>query len=221
MRPSSNQGSPNDVQRLDTIGATVREIYRQAGWPSVTIAQVARRAGLSRVAVRSGFGDRDGLAAAVWEQFIPTFDRLSVEDRAGVAVAVDRFLLALVDRAQEHPEVTESMLRSYRSSDVRLAARPASERIDQRVVHPRARVPVARLLSELLLRRPSSFRSSSRQTQEPFIIEAATTMADLAMSRGSLLPGRDPEAIVESIMVLCLDGLLARRRRAQSPARPR
>lgn len=93
----------------DTLLDAVGEQIAEAGWSNVPMAQVARRAGVSRQTLYNEFGDRTGIATAYVlreaERFLVDVEQAiaaSPDDpREAVAAAFEVFLTA----ASEHPIV--------------------------------------------------------------------------------------------------------------------
>ena len=59
------------ARRIDELLAAARELVRENGPEAVSIAEVARRVGLSRPALYEYFGSRDELLAAILDDEIP------------------------------------------------------------------------------------------------------------------------------------------------------
>jgi AcrR family transcriptional regulator len=108
---SERRGYPVAARALlrDTLLDAVGELLAERGWSDVPMAEVARRAGVSRQTLYNEFGDRGGLARAYVlreaERFLGDVER-AIEGRPGdprgaVAAAFEVFLTA----ASHHPIV--------------------------------------------------------------------------------------------------------------------
>lgn len=97
--PRARQGRAiaNDVRILDAAEA----VLANDGWEDASVLRVAERAGLSRRAVLSRYGDRAGVTAAVWTSHLadPLRDALgavvaarATSDASQLASALDPFL---------------------------------------------------------------------------------------------------------------------------------
>ena len=93
----------------DTLLDAVGELLAERGWNDVPMAEVARRAGVSRQTLYNEFGDRTGLAQAYVlreaERFLEDVERAIAshpdDPRGAVAAAFEVFLTA----ASHHPIV--------------------------------------------------------------------------------------------------------------------
>ena len=93
----------------DTLLDAVGELLAERGWSDVPMAEVARRAGVSRQTLYNEFGDRTGLAQAYVlreaDRFLDDVERAIVsragDPRGAVAAAFEVFLTA----ASHHPIV--------------------------------------------------------------------------------------------------------------------
>ena len=93
----------------DTLLDAVGELLAERGWSDVPMAEVARRAGVSRQTLYNEFGDRTGIAQAYVlreaERFLEDVERAIAsrpdDPRGAVAAAFEVFLTA----ASHHPIV--------------------------------------------------------------------------------------------------------------------
>jgi AcrR family transcriptional regulator len=93
----------------DTLLDAVGELLAERGWSDVPMAEVARRAGVSRQTLYNEFGDRTGIAQAYVlreaERFLSDVERAIAsrpgDPRGAVAAAFEVFLTA----ASHHPIV--------------------------------------------------------------------------------------------------------------------
>jgi AcrR family transcriptional regulator len=93
----------------DTLLDAVGDLLRERGWNDVPMAEVARRAGVSRQTLYNEFGDRTGIAQAYVlreaESFLAdveaAIDRRPGDPRGAVAAAFEVFLTS----ASRHPIV--------------------------------------------------------------------------------------------------------------------
>jgi AcrR family transcriptional regulator len=91
----------------DTILRATDELVAERGWPAVTMAQVATRAGVSRQTVYNEVGGRDALAQAyaLWaaDQLLDEVERCLAEHRDDLHEALLVALELFLDQAAEHP----------------------------------------------------------------------------------------------------------------------
>jgi AcrR family transcriptional regulator len=206
---------PDDERRTAMVRA-VNDLYQRRGWSSVTLTGVAERVGTNRAAVRNQFGDRDGLAVAVWSRFVAGLQRAGdrVHGRSVIAT-IEEYLIEVVARAQEHPEVTESLLRTFRTRDLRVADEGSSARAP--IVDPRAAVPIAEGLYAVLATAPDQFRQIGADSRRS-LFNVANQMCEASLARAVLQPLADPVDIVSFTTALSLDGMAKRRRRSEGTA---
>jgi AcrR family transcriptional regulator len=91
----------------DTILRATDELVAERGWPAVTMAQVATRAGVSRQTVYNEMGSRPELARAyaLWaaDQLLDEVERCLAEHRDDLGEALVVALELFLDQAAEHP----------------------------------------------------------------------------------------------------------------------
>lgn len=91
----------------DTILRATDELVAERGWPAVTMAQVASRAGVSRQTVYNEMGSRPDLARAyaLWaaDQLLDEVERCLAEHRDDLHEALVVALELFLDQAAEHP----------------------------------------------------------------------------------------------------------------------
>jgi AcrR family transcriptional regulator len=91
----------------DTILRATDELVAEHGWPAVTMAQVANRAGVSRQTVYNEMGTRQGLARdyALWaaDQLLDDVERCLALHRHDLQEAVIAAFAMFLDQAPEHP----------------------------------------------------------------------------------------------------------------------
>jgi AcrR family transcriptional regulator len=149
--------APRDVTRADRdrVASAANAVYNAYGWAGLTVEAVAARCDGGRPEVVATFGDRDGLASAVWARSVPFLKTVvrscaaleSVRDIAGI------YLQAVVDQARMDHDLTVHFLDGVLRYTARYGA-PDPDRIDD----PRALVPVPQLLAPLLRARAGQFR---------------------------------------------------------------
>ena len=113
----------------DTILRATDELVAERGWPAVTMAQVATRAGVSRQTVYNEMGARDALAQAyaLWaaDQLLDEVERCLAEHRDDLHEALVVALELFLDQAAEHPLI-RALAASTGSEDVlAVLVRPA------------------------------------------------------------------------------------------------
>lgn len=82
------------ARRLDELLTAARELVREQGPEAVSIAEVARRVGLSRPALYEYFSSRDELLAAILDQEMPRWQA----ELAGAVAAAD----SLSEKVEAH-----------------------------------------------------------------------------------------------------------------------
>jgi AcrR family transcriptional regulator len=203
--------SPNPAA-ADEIGDAVRTIYRQQGWPAVSISSVSRRTGLSRGAILAAYGDRDGLALAIWRTFLPAFERLvTTTTRLTPAARAEALLTVVVERAHEHPGVTESLLASLHNAKRRAVGGAGRSRAAGAGFDPSTELGLLPLLAGVLEGAGPAFRPG-------FVDSAAGArrlaglLFDAALSLALDEPGADAAELGSYLTEVFLQGALARRR---------
>jgi len=91
----------------DTILRATDELVAERGWPAVTMAQVAGRAGVSRQTVYNEMGSRQGLARdyALWaaDQLLDDVERCLALHRHDLHEAMVAAFTVFLNQALEHP----------------------------------------------------------------------------------------------------------------------
>jgi AcrR family transcriptional regulator len=103
----SRYASASRALLRDTILRATDELVAERGWPAVTMAQVADRAGVSRQTVYNEMGSRQGLARgyALWaaDQLLDDVERCLALHRDDLHGAVVAAFAMFLDQAPEHP----------------------------------------------------------------------------------------------------------------------
>lgn len=106
----------------DTILRATDELVAERGWPAVTMAQVAARAGVSRQTVYNEMGSRQGLAQAyaLWvaDQLLDEVERCIALHRHDIHEALVEGFAMFLDQGAEHPLV-RALLATSGAGDLR------------------------------------------------------------------------------------------------------
>ena len=184
----------------------MRARYAAGGVAAISVTAVAREAGVSRGTVIDNFGDRSGLAAAVWAQFVPDLERRLDRDRSHempLARIVERHLHRVVDLCKAAPELTVVLLEGLMSQTIRGGA-PA----DDEPADPRTSAPIAALLVPVLQGSPHLRPGLAATPAEAE--DLAATITYLTMVRASSRPQETTSETVHHIMDVVFDGIVAR-----------
>ena len=196
-----------DQSKRTRIVEAVRRLHADAGVAGISVTAVARAADVSRGTVIANFGDRNGLAAAVYAQHVPHLERRLAADQARampLAQVMERHLLRLVDRCKSDPDLTAMVLDGIIGYTIRHGAPTYTEPAD-----PRAAVPLPVLLVPALIDAGAALRPGVADTPAA-AKDLAATITNLAMVRALSRPNETATETVHQVMDLVLDGILAR-----------
>lgn len=192
-------GSHLDGQKRAAIARAATAVYRRDGWDGISIASVARESGAHRRTVIANFGDRAGLAAAVWAQFVPGL-RAGLADDEGLPVhrRVLRHLERVAAVTSGHRHLTAAMMEGVLRVEARGLAR-GTEPDD-----PRSMVPLTSALAPVLAAAAPAFRPG--QVDDP---AGARDAASLLTSTTLQLALRDRTVPAAAVALRVCDTVLA------------
>lgn len=198
-------GSQLDGHKRAAIARAATAVYMREGWEGISIAAVARESGAHRRTVIANFGDRAGLAAAVWAQFVPGL-RTGLADDAALPVhrRVLRHLERLAAVAAGHRHLTGAMMEGVLRAEARGLAR-GTEPDD-----PRAMVPLTSALAPVLEEGRAAFRpgqvDDAAQAGDGAALLTSTTLQLVLRDRTAA-----PSAVSARVCDTVLAGMLRRR----------
>lgn len=130
------------ARRLDELLTTARELVREQGPEAVSIAEVARRVGLSRPALYEYFSSRDELLAAILDQEMPRWQA----ELAGAVAAADSLPGKVEAHVRTQLRLAADEGRAAAAITVHAVAEPALSRI--RTAHHRVLDPLTAALGK-------------------------------------------------------------------------
>ena len=196
-----------DQSKRTRIVEAVRRLHAEAGVAGISVTAVARAADVSRGTVIANFGDRNGLAAAVYAQHVPQLERRLAADQARsmpLAQLMERHLHRLVDHCKSDPDLTAMLLDGIIGYTIRHGAPTYTEPAD-----PRGAVPLPALLVPALLTAGDVLQPGVADTPAA-AKDLAATITNLAMVRALSRTNETATETVHRVMDLVLDGILAR-----------
>lgn len=181
-------------------------VYQSGGWSELSVAEVARKAGVSRPTVVANFRDRNGLAAAVWSErhlrnLEASMGKLELL-RSQPTSALKSALLSFVLAARDDFELTHAFLAGVFAYTVEHGVARDIDPAD-----PRNLVPLPGLLVPIVESAAASFKAGNADTKEQIRDTAAlltNSVLHLALTRPSL----PPEEIAAKICETMLAGML-------------
>ena len=204
-------GLPDDsgldqTKRARIIDA-VRALYDDGGAGALSVSAAAREAGVSRGTVLANFGDRNGLAVAVWARHVPELElRLEADRQRRIPLArlLERHLVRLVDRCAEDRELSGMVMEGIVSRTVRRGLKVYDDPSD-----PRTAVPFALMLVPVLLESTDELWPGLADTRES-AYDLAAMITHSCMVRSMARPDAPTGEAVSAVMDVLLDGMLRR-----------
>lgn len=178
-------------------------VYARGGWNGLTIAAVAEEMGVDRIAVVRIFGDRRGLAAAIWAHRLPALRRVasSLAGTPGVAEVARTFLEALVEQARLDVALSAALLEGVFSATIAPERAAAPESLD-----PRKLVPLPRILAPLLEDRADQL-SLEEVPGGLTVSDAAALLCNTALHVAFTRPKWDEGRVVDVVMATTFAGM--------------
>lgn len=202
--------SQRDRVKRDRIAYFAELASRERSWPDVTISAVAHAATVSRPTVLANFGDKNGLAAAVWAtRYMPSLQAGAEQDlNLPLIDAIFASLERLAHAAQLDRLLTAAMLEGVFAYTV-THGRPKEE--DE--ADPRNLAKLPHLLVPIVAAGADHFRPGMAETErEQFDTAAMLTnhALNLTMTRGMTpsRPGLTPREVAAKITDTTLAGML-------------
>lgn len=199
-------GSGLDVHKRAAIVRAAIEVYRHDGWDGVTIGAIEAGSDVSRRTIIANVGDRNGLAAAIWSQFLPDL-------QAGIDADADlpphrrisRHLQRIVELTGAHRRLTGALLAGVHAYTIEHGPPTGTDPAD-----PRTLVPIPRLLRPVILDCAGVLRpglaGDEAQASDTAALLTNTTL-NLAITR----PGLAASEVTSRICDTMLAGMLQRR----------
>lgn len=198
-------GSTLDPEKRIAVFDAAGAIYDADGVAGLTIAAVARLAGVSRSTVTSHVGDVSGLAAAVCARFLPDLERRIQRDhdrgRPSIGV-IERHFARVAEIVQEHTELSAA---AYEAS-VRVRAHGRITGLDPAQLQSVA--PLPHVVVPIIIASADQFRPGYGELEAAF--DLASALTDLVVSRALTNATSTPADIVDNVMDLVLEGARAR-----------
>lgn len=199
-------GSQLDGHKRTAIAQAAATVYTSRGWDELTVSAVAARSGVSRRTVVAHFGDRSGLAAAVWSRFIPDLVTALEHDSTGTPLrSVIRHLERVAAIARSHRPLSIGLLEGMLQHSIHSTRSQASDPTD-----PEGLAPLGPILQPTIEAAATSFRpghadspSNARHTAR----HLTTITLGLACER----PSMTDSGIASYVADTTLAGMLTRR----------
>lgn len=188
---------------LERAVLAAQHVYVRQGWNGLTITAVAEDLGVDRVAVVRIFGDRRGLAAAVWANRVPALRRVakSLGETTSVTDVVRIFLEELVDQARRDMPLSVALLEGVFVATLAGASPSAPESLD-----PKKLVPLPDILAELLEdRRDQLALDDVPGGLTPF--DAAALLCNTALHLAFTRPDWAEQRVVDVVMATTFAGM--------------
>jgi AcrR family transcriptional regulator len=200
------KGSQLDPQRREALAMAAGALYDADGWPAVTPGAVATYAAASRATVTAHFGDRNGLAAAIWARYLPGL-QVAFEREAHLPVAHQLwgYLQRLVEIAKHHRDITAAFLEGVWAYTVAHGAPTYRDPAD-----PRTIVPLPAVIAPMLHEHADAFRSGlidTRQSAGDFAAFLTNSALQLSITR----PTHTTVEVANYVFDTTLAGALKRR----------
>lgn len=201
-------GSGLDPQKRDAIAAAAARVYETRGWEGMTVVSVASAAGISRPTVAAHFGDRNGLAAAVWARHLPGLRAESERDTARpLHLAVWNHLHRLAEIARTHRDLTGSFLEGVFAYTIKRGQPRAEDPAD-----PRNLVPLPLLLVEVISANSDKFRPGYADSSLA-VRDSASMLTNFGLHLAMTRPGLPASEVANRITETSLAGMLKKRPR--------
>lgn len=199
-------GSHLDGHKRAAIANAAGAVYASHGWDGLTVSAVVAESGVSRRTVLAHFGDRSGLAAAVWSRFIPSLVTAIERDADLTPVrAVIRHLERVAGIALAHRPLSGALVEGMFHHAMRPPHLQATDPTDPEIL-----APLGPVLQPTIAAAGSAFRpghadsaASIRQTAR----HLTTVTIGLACER----PDMTDSAIGSYVADTTLAGMLTRR----------
>ena len=146
-------GSNLDAHKRTAIAQAAQHVYDRQGWAGLTITAVQEAAAVSRRTIVANFGDRNGLAAAVWSQHLPRLSHaLTADADLPIARRIGRHLERLAALVHAHRDLTGGLLEALLRFNVEHGDQRSDDPAD-----PRALVPLGPALAAAMSEAADAF----------------------------------------------------------------
>lgn len=199
-------GSHLDAHKRTAMARAAATVYTTHGWEGLTVSAVVAESGVNRLTVLAHFGDRSGLAAAVWSRFVPT-----------LTSALDREAdLQPVRRVVRHLERLAGIVRSHRPLSAALLERMLTHSIERPrtpgpdPADPEQLVPLAPVLQPTIEAAAPSFRPGHADSVS-LSLTTARHLTTTTMNLACVRPTMTDSEIAGYVADTTLAGMLQRR----------
>lgn len=199
-------GSGLDVHKRAAIVRAAIEVYRRDGWDGVTVSAVEAESDVSRRTIIANLGDRNGLAAAIWSQFLPGLKSgLAADAELPVHRRITRHLQRVVELTRAHHHLTGALVTGMLTHSIEHGPPSGTDPAD-----PRLLVPLPMLLAPVLLEdaealRPGLADGEAEATRSSILL--TITSLNLALSQ----PAASASEVTATVSNTVIAGMLRRR----------
>lgn len=199
-------GSQLDGHKRIAMASAAGTVYKRKGWEGLTVSAVVAESGVSRRTVLSHFGDRSGLAAAVWSRFVPSLAASLERDHDLPPVRrIVRHLERLAGTVRSHRPLSAALLERMLSHSVGPLASRSSDPTD-----PEALVPLAPMLRSTIEAGAPAFRPGHAGDASQ-ALETARHLTTSTMSLACMRPTMTDSGVADYVADTTLAGMLIRR----------
>jgi AcrR family transcriptional regulator len=200
------EGSKLDPDKRAAIAVAAARVYDSRGWDGLTVLAVAEEAGVSRPTVVAHFGDRNGLAAAVWTRHIPGL-RAEADRDSGkpVHIALTNHLRRITEIARVDRYLTAAFLEGVFGYTVKHGVPRLDDPAD-----PRNLVPLPSLIEGLIQQNSKKFRAGYADTPLA-VADTAALLTNTGMHLAMTRPAMRAWEIADRVRDTMLAGMLRTR----------
>ncbi len=199
-------GSGLDVHKRAAIVRAAVDVYRRDGWAGVTVSAVEAEADVSRRTILANLGDRNGLAAAIWSQFLPGLKAgLATDAALPLHRRTTRHVQRVVELTRAHHHLTGALVSGMLAHSVEHGPPTGTDPADPRLLVPLPMLlaPVLRGDAEAL--RPGLADDQTQATRTSILL--TITSLNLALSQ----PAMTASEVTATVANTVIAGMLRRR----------